>query len=122
MLLSPLAMTVILFVAVWSGTAVAARMIARPARALTATRLRRKHLDGRALTGRKRMPGNDGDSLLDQLFDIAQEGTLLAVAKRDGGTVGAGARCGICCRGSPQRRYGAWRGPRQLCWRRAWCG
>src|SRR6266404_5239204 len=94
MLLSPLAMTVILSVAVWRGTALFARMVAWPPRALTLTvaGLRRQHLGRPALAGRKGVAGDHGDTLLDQFLDIAQERTLLAVAKRDGGAVGAGAR------------------------------
>src|SRR4051812_86365 len=60
--------------------------------ALALARLGRQHLGCRALAGREGMGADHRNALVDQLLDIAQEGALLAVAERDGDTVGAGAR------------------------------
>src|SRR5229473_3216493 len=65
----------------------------RPARAMTlaVTRLRRQHLCRPPLAGWEGMIGDDRHALLDQLLDVPQKSTLLAVTERDRDAVGTGA-------------------------------
>ena len=97
-----LGMLIIAAVAALLTVALAAAFVARAVAAFAATGLAVPLLLARAAMmlllrrplGRARLRAlaGGGDRHPDQLLDVAQEGTLLAIAERDGDAVGAGAR------------------------------